>query len=200
MYLLMTRVEIRKEEKMKRILNIKSKLFPLFVMIVCLGTIIPEYGSSTSQDFVTTIFLVRHAEKVIDGSNDPILTPEGEKRADELMYILKHVKLDAIYSTPYKRTQQTVLPTANDKNLKIQDYKPGERGFLKKILNSYPGGAVLIVGHSNTIPILANELTGRMDYDELNDATYDNLFIAYVHANGQANIIRMRFGMHTPEK
>ncbi|MCJ7580373.1 MAG: histidine phosphatase family protein [Candidatus Aminicenantes bacterium] len=185
---------------MKRTPKIKSGLFPLFVMVVCLGLIIPEYGSSTSQDSVTTLFLVRHAEKVQDGSDDPVLTPEGEKRADELLYILKHVKLDAIYSTPYKRTQQTVLPTAEGKNLKIQYYKPGEKGFLKKILTAYPGGAVLIVGHSNTIPSLANELVGRMDYDDLNDATYDNLFIAYVHANGQANIIRMRFGMHTPEK
>lgn len=161
---------------------------------------IPGYGRFTNQDSVTTLFLVRHAEKVKDGSNDPILTPEGEARANELMYVLKHVELDAIYSTPYKRTQQTVLPTAKDKNLKIQNYKPGERSFLEKILNSYSGGTVLIVGHSNTIPILANELAGRQNYDDLDDATYDNLFIAHVHSNGQTKIIRMRFGAHTPEK
>ena len=185
---------------MKRIVQEKSKFFPFFIILCCFGLMIPGYGSYTDQDSTTTLILVRHAEKVKDGSNDPILTPEGEARAHELMYILKHVELDAIYSTPYKRTQQTVLPTAKDKNLKIQNYKPGEKGFLEKVLNSHSGGVVLIVGHSNTIPALANELVGRIDYDDLNDATYDNLFVAYVPSNGQTKIIRMRFGAHTPEK
>ncbi len=185
---------------MKRIVKKKGKLFPLFIIIVCFGLIIPGYGSYTNLDSATTLILVRHAEKVKDGSNDPILTPEGEVRAHELMYILKHVELDAIYSTPYKRTQQTVLPTAKDKNLKIQNYKPGDRGFLEKILNSHPGGTVLIVGHSNTIPVLANELAGNKRFNDLNDTTYDNLFIAHIFPDGQTKIIQMRFGAHTPEK
>ncbi len=178
----------------------KDTYFPLFVVFICFGLMIPSYGIYSDLDSVTTIFLVRHAEKVKDGSDDPVLTPEGKARADELMYILKYVKLDVIYSTPYKRTKQTVLPTAEDKNLKIQNYKPGERGFLEKIINSHPGGAVLIVGHSNTIPVLANELAGSKKFNNLNDATYDNLFIAHVYPDGQSNIIRMRFGTHTPEK
>lgn len=185
---------------MKKIVQKKGNLFPFFIILFCFGLIIPGYRSFTNQDSVTTLFLVRHAEKVKDGSNDPILTPEGEARAHDLMYILKYVELDAIFSTPYKRTQQTVLPTAKDKNLKIQNYKPGNRGFLEAILNSHPGGTVLIVGHSNTIPVLANELAGRENYENLNDATYDNLFIAHIHSNGQTKIIRMRFGAHTPEK
>lgn len=185
---------------MKRIVQEKSKLFPFFIILICFGLMIPGYGSYTNQDSTTTLILVRHAEKVKDGSNDPILTPEGKVRANELMYILKHVELSAIYSTSYKRTQQTVLPTANDKNLEIQNYNPGERGFLKKVLNSHSGRTVLIVGHSNTIPMLANELAGRKDYDDLNDTTYDNLFFVQVHSNGQTKIIRMRFGAHTPEK
>ena len=89
---------------------------------------------------------------------------------------------------------------AKDKNLEIQNYKPGDRDFLKKVLNSNSGKTVLIVGHSNTIPMLTNELAGRKDYNDLNDATYDNLFFAQVDSNGQTKIIRMRFGAHTPEK
>ena len=185
---------------MNWILPKKISIFPLLAVFVYLSLMAPGYSNYPNQDSETTIFLVRHAEKVLDGSNDPILTPEGANRADELMYIFKHVKLDAIYSTPYKRTQQTVLPTAKNKNLEIQFYKPNERGFLDKVLDAYPGGTVLIVGHSNTIPGLANELVGRMDYDDLNDATYDNLFIAHVLPDRQAKIIRMRFGVRTPEK
>ncbi|MFC2160072.1 histidine phosphatase family protein [Acidobacteriota bacterium] len=185
---------------MRWIAKKKNQIFFLFVVIVCFCFLIPNNGINANLNSETTFFLVRHAEKVQDGSNDPILTPEGENRADELMYILKHVQLHAIYSTPYKRTQQTVFPTAKNKNLEIQFYKPDERGFLDKVLETYPGGTVLIVGHSNTIPGLANELAGQKLYDDLDDATYDNLFIAHVNSNGDTNIIRMRYGAHSPEK
>jgi broad specificity phosphatase PhoE len=166
------------------------------MIFVYLGLIVSEYSFTGEQDPITTIFLVRHAEKVGDGSADPALTPAGAARADELVYILKHVKLDAIYSTPYLRTKQTVLPLAKEKGLRLILYKPREKDFLKKVLQEYSGGAVLIVGHSNTIPGLANELAGQSDFSDLDDAAYDNLFIACVPIEGKTVILRMRFGAH----
>jgi broad specificity phosphatase PhoE len=178
-----------------------KRLFTLvFMILVCLGLIVPEYSFTGEQNPITTIFLVRHAEKIADGSADPALTPGGSDRADELAYILKHVKLDAIYSTPYIRTKQTVLPTAKEKGLRVMLYKPREEDFLKKVLQEFSGGTVLIVGHSNTIPGLANELAGRSDFSDLDDATFDNLFIACVQVEGKTVILRMRFGAHTQEK
>ena len=185
---------------MKNALLFNSRFTFYGIFILILGLLFPTQNLSASSEKVTTLFLVRHAEKASDGSDDPVLAEKGRERADELMYILKHVKLDAIYSTPYRRTQQTALPTAKDKNLKIQQYKPGQKGFLDKVLNAHSGGSVLIVGHSNTIPLLANELLGDKVYDDLADTTYDNLFIAYVQSIKQTKIIRMRFGAHTPEK
>jgi 2,3-bisphosphoglycerate-dependent phosphoglycerate mutase len=170
------------------------------MMSVCLGLIVSEYSIPNEKDAITTLFLVRHAEKVMDGTANPDLTAAGSARADELAYILKHVKLDSVYSTPYKRTKQTVLPTAMEKGLELKLYKPNDKDFIKNVLDAFPGGTVLIVGHSNTIPELANQLTGRTDYGDLDDATYDNLFIASVPAEGRPVIIRMRFGVHTPEK
>jgi broad specificity phosphatase PhoE len=172
----------------------------VFMIFVYQGLIAPEYSFTEKQCPVTTIFLVRHAEKVGDGSADPALTLAGAARADELAYVLEHVKLDAIYSTPYKRTKQTVLPTAKEKGLEVKIYKPGEEGFLQKLLQAFPGGSILIVGHSNTIPKMANELASRSDFRDLDDATYDNLFIACVPTEGKAAILRMRFGAHSPEK
>jgi len=78
--------------------------------------------------------------------------------------------------------------------------RDSDKDFLKKALQEFPGGTVLIVGHSNTIPRLANELAGQSDFSDLDDATYDNLFIASVPAEGKAVVLRMRFGTHTPEK
>ena len=172
----------------------------VFLVFIGSGMIFPEFSFADGQNSITTLFLVRHAEKAIDGSADPVLTPAGAARAEELAYMLGHVKLDAVYSTPYSRTKQTVLPTAKQKGLEVKLYKPGEKDFLKKVLEEYPGGAVLIVGHSNTIPGLANELTCHSEFRDLDDATYDNLFIASVPVEGKAVILRMRFGDHTPEK
>jgi broad specificity phosphatase PhoE len=171
-----------------------------FLIFVCLGLTVPEYSFTDEQDTITTLFLVRHAEK--DGTvwEDPALTLAGAARADELAYILKHIKLDAIFSTPFARTKLTVLPTAKEKGLEVKLYKSGEQEFLKEVLQKFSGGTVLIVGHSNTIPRMANALVGQSDFSDLDDATYDNLFIACVRAEGKAVIFRMRFGARTPEK
>ena len=177
-----------------------KKLVTLVVFILYgLGLSTPVYMFGSEQCPITTFFLVRHAEKAESVLGDPGLTPAGTARADELAYILKHIKLDAIYSTPFKRTKLTILPTAKQKGLEVKLYKPNEEGFLHKVLQAFPGGTVLIVGHSNTIPKLANELAGRSAFDDLEDAIYDNLFIASVPTEGKAAIIRMRFGAHTPE-
>jgi 2,3-bisphosphoglycerate-dependent phosphoglycerate mutase len=177
-----------------------KKIITLICMVlVCSGSIIRVRAFAGEKSPITTIFLVRHAEKANDGSSDPALTPAGAARADELAYILKHVTLDAIYSTPYIRTKQTVLPTAREKGLEVELYEPGEEGFLNRVLRTYSGGAVLIVGHTNTIPGLANELAGKSDFSDLDEDTYDNLFIACVPTEGEAVILRMRFGAHTLE-
>lgn len=165
-----------------------------------MGLSVPEYTFPGEQDSITTVFLVRHAEKAGNVLTDPPLTPAGAARAHELAYALKHVKLDAVYSTPFVRTKQTVLPTAKEKGLEIKLYKPNDKDFLKNVLQAFPGGAILIVGHSNTIPRLANELIGQSEFSDLDDLIYDNLFIAYVPAEGNAVVLRMRFGTHTPEK
>ena len=64
-----------------------KRLFTLvFMILVYLGLIFPEYSFPGEQDPVTTIFLVRHAEKVADRSADPTLNPAGSVRANELAY------------------------------------------------------------------------------------------------------------------
>lgn len=181
-------------------ISMKKRKVLISLIIVCFGLTLPEYSSAGEQNPITTLLLVRHAEKAGNVLEDPPLTSAGAARADELAYVLKHVKLDAIYSTPFERTKLTVLPTAEEKGLEVKLYKPNDKDFLKKVLQAFPGGTVLIVGHSNTIPRLANELAGQSDYSDLEDPIYDNLFISSVPAEGKPVVLRMRFGARTPEK
>lgn len=171
-----------------------------FIVFIFFGSVIPKYLFPAEKNSITTLFLVRHAEKISDGSFDPGLTAAGAARADELAYILRHVDLDAIYSTPFRRTKQTAMPTAREKGLDVELYDPNDKGFLKKALHSHPGGTVLIVGHSNTIPGMVNELAGKPDFSDLDDNIYDNLFIVLVPAEGNPRVLRMRFGAHSSEQ
>jgi broad specificity phosphatase PhoE len=149
---------------------------------------------------VTTLILVRHAEKAADGTLNPPLTQEGEARAAELAYLLGHVELAAVYSTPFKRTRDTVLPLARARGLEVESYRADHSDFLETVLREHGGGTVLICGHSNTVPLQVNELLGREEYTQLADAVYDNLFIVSIPAAGPARVLRLRFGGRTPER
>ncbi|MEE4330256.1 MAG: histidine phosphatase family protein, partial [Wenzhouxiangella sp.] len=46
-----------------------------------------------------TVYLVRHAERAEDGSDDPPLSPEGQARAQALRAVLDDVELAAIHTT-----------------------------------------------------------------------------------------------------
>jgi len=170
-------------------------IFLFFLTSILQGSSLPDEEKS-----LTTIFLVRHAEKAQDSTSDPPLTPGGKARAQELAYILKYVPLDAVYSTPYKRTQQTALPTAEAHSLQVNSYNlEEEESFLQNILSKHAGGNVLIIGHSNTVPVLANHLSGSTQFPPLDESTYDNIFVVSVPQKGHPVITRLLFGEHTPE-
>ena len=73
-------------------------------------------------DEVTQIYLIRHAEKVKDGSSDPVLTEKGENRAIHWAEVFKFEAFDAIYSTQTKRTIATAALTAKQSDLEIIYY------------------------------------------------------------------------------
>ena len=74
---------------------------------------------------ITTLYLIRHAQsignekKLFGGITDYELSELGLKQADSLAIKLQDYKIDKIYSSPLRRTIQTITPTAESKNLKI---------------------------------------------------------------------------------
>lgn len=114
-----------------------------------------------------TFILVRHAEKEATGT-DPNLTKEGEARALSLAKLLEMQKIDAIYSTNFNRTKNTVKPLADAKGLTIRTDEP-DLSSLK--------GTIVICGHSNTIPQLANKLIGKEEFKNFDDKDFGNILI-----------------------
>src|SRR5262245_26540171 len=69
---------------------------------------------------VTTIVIVRHAEKATDDPRDPTLSPAGQERALDLAKALDGADVSAVYVTEFKRTRLTAEPTAQHFGLTIQ--------------------------------------------------------------------------------
>lgn len=73
------------------------------------------------------LYLIRHAEseanknKIFAGITDYPLSDNGLKQAEELKnkIILNNIKFDLIFSSPLKRTLQTITPTANALGIEI---------------------------------------------------------------------------------
>ena len=141
-----------------------------------------------------TIYLVRHSEKDLTSENeaDPPLTKCGKQRSESLSAFLEDVNLDAIYSTDYNRTINTALPTANSKELKIENYNPRDLVEFSKSLLNYKKD-VLVVGHSNTTGVLAGLLVGE-EIGEIDLDIYDRIYqVVISNKNGRLHLFHSPF-------
>jgi 2,3-bisphosphoglycerate-dependent phosphoglycerate mutase len=151
-------------------------------------------ASFSQEQKITTFILLRHAEKAADGSQDPELAPEGLDRAVRLAGLLKNTDVGAIYSTNYKRTRNTVSMLAKDKGLEVQLYTPSKGAELHKMIADNGGKTIVVVGHSNTIPGLANQLIGKSDFENFPDAEHGNILIVSVVEKGKiASVTRLNY-------
>jgi phosphohistidine phosphatase SixA len=153
-----------------------------FALVVFMLTFLTSVGHA--QQKFTTFILLRHAEKVADGSKNPLLTEEGKKRADRLVLLLQQTSVQAIYSTHFTRTRETVAPLAKSKSLSVLEYEAFSKEEIEKMLVTYGGGTIVVCGHSNNIPWIANYLTAEK-FNDFADDEYRNILIVTVSGIGQ---------------
>lgn len=147
----------------------------------------------------TTIIFVRHAEKATEPADDPGLTDAGRRRVAELTRQLVDADvvagIDAIYSTPFRRTQETAQPLADALDLPINTYDPDDtEAVLETILKNHKGKIILVVGHSNTVPVLIANLGASKKVPPIHESEYDNIYIISIPWFGKTKTIRLRFG------
>ncbi|UQD56521.1 histidine phosphatase family protein [Flavobacterium sp. K5-23] len=145
----------------------------------------------------TTIYLVRHAEKITTdpGNKDPLLSETGQSRAKVLAKKLKKVKLQNIYSTNYNRTKLTATPTAIRQHKTILFYDPQQlKNNANTILKDNQGKNVLIIGHSNTVLEMIEALGGKKPIDRITDQEYDYFFKLTINQDGSAIVSVSHYG------
>ncbi len=154
---------------------------------------------------VTTVIVVRHAEKAAGGGEDPHLSDEGRARAAALAQALDGAGVDAVITTQFVRTGETAGPTARDARVVPEvltvrwDSVARNAADVAAAVRRHSGGVVLVVGHSNTVPDIVAAL-GASKPDAICDSEYDRMEIVTVEANGRARLIEARYGAPTPAR
>lgn len=137
-------------------------------------------------------FLVRHAEKVLQG-DDPLLSHAGKLRAAALSDLLADAGIEGIHSTDFNRSRDTVAPLAQRLGLAIEMYDPSRPDDLLAGLQK-TGGRQLVVGHSNTVPDLVQRLGGDGGPAIDEPREYDRLYLVTVDGSGVVTTVLLRYG------
>jgi broad specificity phosphatase PhoE len=144
---------------------------------------------------ITTVILVRHAEKA-GVSGDVPLSAAGMERANELVRVLAGTSISAIYETPFIRTEQTAAPLATAHHLKPVTVNAGDtyaRDVVASILRDHKGETVVVVGHSNTTPDVIRQF-GIANPPTIPDPEYDNLYIVSLADGAAPKLIALKYG------
>ncbi len=149
-----------------------------FCMISCNQTVEPPVEAITPEVKTTTYYLIRHAEKDrSDPENrNPELTEEGMQRSLQWSNVFADIPLDMVYTTNYTRTKSTAYITSKSKSLEMTIYDPRQL-YDADFQEATHGKTVLVVGHSNTTPSLANAMLGEERYPSIDDTNNGNLYI-----------------------
>ncbi len=165
----------------------------LFSLALCLG--LAACAATAPREEAAAVFVVvRHAEKVADGSKDPPLTDAGRQRAASLAAALREVPLVAAYATPFRRTRETAQPAADAHGLQLLDYDAGTSApeLAATLRRAHPSGTVLVVGHSNTVPEIVSALCGCA-VAPIDESRYGDLFEIRSGRDGRPQLRHARF-------
>ena len=169
------------------------------MLFALLGAVVAFAYFATFRRPVTTIILVRHAEKIIDPNNPDVdLSPAGQARAQEIVRIFGDSGINAIYATQYKRTQQTVKPLADKLGLPVMVVNSRNTpDLLAQIRAQNSGQTIFIAGHNNTVPEIIAALGGPQ-YPIIPEPEFDNLFIVTTYRTGKAKVVKLKYGAAMP--
>ena len=170
----------------------------LLALLVGLGSVVarPLEGQAT------LVIIARHGEKA-DTTADTPLSPAGVARAEALAQALADTHLDAVLVTEFVRTQRTGEPAAAARGLRERvipvhdDSIAHARSVAATLRAERAGSAVLVVEHSNTIPLIVSALGGPRGV-KVCRLEYATLFIMVLERGRVPRLVRSRFGAADP--
>jgi broad specificity phosphatase PhoE len=157
--------------------------------------------ASAQQQPATVVIIVRHAERA-PGSGDPPISEVGRVRAAAVAEIGQLAGVSAIITTQLQRTRQTAEPLATALGITTVTVPTGTDlakhvSDVAAAVRQLAGKTVLVVGHSNTVPLIVAALGGPK-LPDLCEPEYDALFTMVIDEGRSVRTVRSRFGAPTP--
>lgn len=153
--------------------------FRLSALAVLAALCFAPIAASAQAAAPVTVFVVRHAERASTESDSP-LSELGKARAERLAAMLASAGVTHAISTEFIRTKETVAPLATRLGLTPTVVGARDMNPLITMLQGLPAGTrALVAGHSNTINVIVNRLTGQ-DIPALEDSVYDRLYVVTI--------------------
>lgn len=153
-------------------------------------------AAGTCDAPATTILIVRHADRA--GQADS-LSAAGVLRARDLVRVAGRTNVRAIYHSDTRRTRDTAAPLAAALHVDPIEYPAREYApLIERILRDHAGESVLVVGHSNTVPLMI-AAAGGPSLPEIDEKEFDGLFIVVVTCRDRpATFIQLEYGAPSP--
>jgi len=164
----------------------------------CVALLLVLFASCAAYSQPGTIVIIRHAEE--PSGNSIHLSPKGERRAEALAtffqtnaIVTRHGQAVALFAPKPKpqksrRSEETLLPTAEALNLSIREPFTEEQYPLlaKRILKDpgLKGKTVIIAWTHGSIAKLAAALGARSTPSRWKDSVYDRLYVI-TRSNGR---------------
>ena len=158
----------------------------VIVFFTCFCLLVPL--ASMAQE---AVFIIRHTEQA-DGE-DPPLTDIGHQRAARLPSVFRDAGLRVIYTSETLRTIQTAQPLA--KVLAIDSRIVPRReieALVRRLAVVHTQDRVLIVSHSQTIPVLLKALGHTADVPIGRDE-YGSVFLVFPRQRMPPVVVRFHF-------
>jgi broad specificity phosphatase PhoE len=133
------------------------------------------------------VFVMRHLQKA-EGA-DPPLSARGVANARAVADLLAKSGIKAIFATPTRRAMETAQPLAARLGLTVRPYDASKPEALVAAAGKVDG-AVLVVGHSNTVPDLVARFGGKQAI-ALGEQDYGTVFVV-THDDGKVGRIEIR--------
>ena len=173
----------------------RNSLAPLLAALAVFFCAAPAVGApavAADSTAVTTVVIVRHAEKSATQLGDVSLSALGLLRARELARLLGDSGIDTIVVTPYLRNRQTAQPLADrlgDSLLVIDAIDE----TVRRVRGPLAGRRILLVGHSNTVPQLVEALAG-VKVEPFGEDEFDRLYVITLAPGRAPALLRLGYG------
>jgi len=164
------------------------------LILILVGCYTNEAGDS-----VTTVLLVRHAERDNGG-----LSQAGLERAERLAHVAAKAGVSALYTTDTERTKATIQPLAEHLGLDPRIYGVSSsqeiKAFAASLTREHPGEVILVVGHNPSVPDTIDALGGDPRDCSIGTANdeFDDLCVVTIDGAGRVNVVNLQYGQASP--